>query len=41
MPLPHAILPLSAVWGLRRTVVGHEGCIEDGKRSGFVCEPVG
>ena len=27
------------VWTLRRTVVGHEGCLEEGRRSGFVCEP--
>jgi hypothetical protein len=27
------------VWILRRTVVGHEGCIEQGPRSGFVCQP--
>jgi hypothetical protein len=26
------------VWRLRRTVVGSEGCIEQGRRSGFVCE---
>jgi hypothetical protein len=26
------------VWRLRRTVVASEGCIEQGRRSGFVCE---
>jgi hypothetical protein len=29
------------VWTLRRTVVAHEGCLEVGRRSGFVCEVVG
>jgi hypothetical protein len=28
------------VWRLRRTVVASEGCIEEGRRSGFVCEVV-
>jgi hypothetical protein len=29
------------VWVLRRTVIPFEGCIEVGRPSGFVCEPVG
>jgi hypothetical protein len=36
-----ATLTWRFVWRLRRTVVGHEGCLEEGRPSGFVCEVVG
>lgn len=36
-----ATLTWRFVWRLRRTVVGWEGCIEEGRPSGFVCEVVG
>ena len=34
-----ATLTWNFVWQLRRTVVGSEGCIEEGRPSGFVCSP--
>jgi hypothetical protein len=34
----NATLTWRFAWRLRRTVVGSEGCIEQGRRSGFVCE---
>jgi hypothetical protein len=36
-----ATLTWRFVWKLRRTVVGWEGCLEQGRPSGFVCEVVG
>ena len=36
-----ATLTWRFVWRLRRTVVASEGCIEEGRPSGFVCEVVG
>ena len=36
----NATLTWRFVWRLRRTVVASEGCIEEGRASGFVCEVV-